>query len=192
MQTSFRSRLQVAQESARIIVEEGVSDYHAAKQKAVARLHMNYAAVLPSNHEIDQALTEYHKIYRASEQRAYIDFLRSVALKAMRYLDVFSPRLVGAVLDGNAGKFSSITLHLFPESPEDVMISLMRSGIPFAEASHEVIDSRGNKDTFPAFNFIFDETPIELKIFSPSNLRQTPKTLRRASIASIEALIQNK
>lgn len=191
MRTSYRSRLQIAQESARIIAEEGINDYHAAKQKAAAKLHISCSVVLPSNEEIDQALTEYHKIYRASEQQYYINFLRTVSLDAMRFFEAFSPRLVGGALDGNAGQFSPITLHLFPESPEDIMLSLMQYNIPFTESSHEVVDSKGKKHFFPAFNFLFQETPIELKLFSPSNLRQTTKTLHHASIDTIKALIQD-
>ena len=47
-----RARQVLAQEAARIIVEQGIEDYHVAKIKAAARLGMSERGSLPGNTEI--------------------------------------------------------------------------------------------------------------------------------------------
>ena len=45
----------VVHEAARIICEDGLSDYRLAKQKAVERLGLGFGTPLPSNAEIGRA-----------------------------------------------------------------------------------------------------------------------------------------
>ncbi len=52
-------RYHLSQEAARIMAEEGVRDYHAAKCKAAVRLNQAEARNLPSNREVEDALRYY-------------------------------------------------------------------------------------------------------------------------------------
>jgi hypothetical protein len=190
-------RQRIAQECARIITEEGLTDYMAAKQKAVQRLRLQWNGSMPRNEEIDDALAEYHRLYRPAVQSLHIKRLRTVAVDLMQFLHNFSPRLVGTVLNGNAGPFCPITLHLFAQAPEDVLITLMDGQIPFTEQSHESL-SRNRSATahYPAVHFIFAGTNIILKLFPLDLLHSIPKKngkeIASAALPAVRSLIDER
>ena len=74
---SERARLMVAQEAARIIVNQGIRDYGLAKKKAADRLGLNARGALPGNAEIEEAVGEYLQIFAGE---AHSDLLRSMRL----------------------------------------------------------------------------------------------------------------
>jgi hypothetical protein len=95
---SIRERQVVAQEAARIIVNQGVRDYRVAKQKAVERLGLNSRGALPGNAEIEAAVVDHLQIFGGDEHSNLLRLMRTAALSAMELLIEFSPRLVGPVL----------------------------------------------------------------------------------------------
>ena len=113
-----RARRVVAQEAARIIVEQGVQDYRLAKTKAAERLGMSDRGSLPRNGEIEEAVAEHLQLFRHDTHSPLLQSLRSAALSAMQMLSPFTPRLVGLVLAGTAGEHSAVNLHLFSDSAE--------------------------------------------------------------------------
>lgn len=189
-------RERIAQECARIIAEEGMTDYMTAKQKAVQRLRLQWNGPLPRNEEIDDALAEYNRLYRPAIQALHIQRLRAVAVDLMQFLHGFSPRLVGAVLNGNAGPFCPITLHLFAPAPEDVLITLMDGQIPFTEQSHEIVSHNGSVTHYPAVHFIFTDTNIILKLFPLELLHFMPKKngkeIASAPLPAVRSLIDER
>lgn len=194
MHVRDKLKSRIAQEAARIIVEEGIHDYFPAKQKAAARLGVASTHNLPRNEEIDQALDEYHRIYRAGVQPGHIVRLRKLALEAMRFLKAFSPRLVGGVLEGYAGEFSPITLHLFPEAPEDVMRVLLDGRIPFSQASGSLPGSANRMVDYPALSFLVDGVEVQL-VLLPMALKQQrlvrkERGLARGDLDAVEALVR--
>ena len=54
--------------------------------------------------------------------------MREVALKVMRSLESFHPRLVGPVLEGTADEHARISLHVFNDPPDAVVIHLLDKG----------------------------------------------------------------
>ena len=101
---SDRARLLLAQEAARIIVDQGIEDYRLAKTKAAERLGLSDRGSLPRNGEIEQALAEHLQLFRHEAQATLLRSMRVAALAAMRLLAPFKPRLVGPVLAGTAGE----------------------------------------------------------------------------------------
>jgi len=162
-----RIRLRIAQEAARMMAEEGIHNHWAARRKAAVRLGVETTRNLPRAEEIDAALIDYHKLYRPSAQALHIARLRKLAIEAMRFLEAFSPLLVGAVWEGSAGKFSPVTLHLFPNAPEDVIRKLLDARIPLEEKSHVVAVGVERPTGYPALVFYVDDTPMELLLFPP-------------------------
>ncbi len=188
MRAKDRVRLLIAQEAARIMAEEGVHDRLPAKQKAAARLGVADARQLPRNEEIDQALEEYHRLYRSAVQRRHIAHLRRLALEAMGFFKDFSPRLVGGVLEGSAGEFSPITLHLFPDSPEDAMRKLMDGGIPFTEKTAALFSSPNRAaSAYPALCFWVDGVEVEL-VLLPQELKLRARKDRNSPKGDTEAV----
>lgn len=190
MELPNRNRIRIAQLSARIILEEGVNDYTIAKRKAAQRLRLDWEE-MPDNQTIEAALHEYHRIFRFQRQPAFIRSLREIALEAMEFLAEFSPRLVGAVLEGTAGEYSPITLHLFPDTPETVVLKLVEAKIPYKEKPPVTPDELGNYDArIPVLSFYFREHPTEALLYPHRALRQAPKHgARRASIKAVRCLL---
>ncbi len=58
-----RARKMLAQEAARIIVEQGIQDYRVAKKKAAERLGMTGRGSLPGNPEIEHAVSEHLRLF---------------------------------------------------------------------------------------------------------------------------------
>lgn len=194
MNARNKLRWRIAQEAARLIAEEGYHQYGLAKQKAAARLGVDSSRNLPGNEEIDQALEEHHRLYRAHIQPRHINRLRELALEAMRFLQAFSPRLVGGVLEGSAGEFSPITLHLFPDTAEEVMAKLMDGRIPFREKTVSLAMGPTSTD-YPALYFFVDGVEIVLILLPVALMQQRPANARRArksprgDLEDVEAMV---
>ena len=58
-----RARRMLAQEAARIIVEQGIQDFRVAKNKAAERLGLKDRGSLPGNSEIQQAVGEHLQLF---------------------------------------------------------------------------------------------------------------------------------
>ncbi|MCA1791829.1 MAG: hypothetical protein LC667_18860, partial [Thioalkalivibrio sp.] len=72
-----RTRQRLAEEAARIILEEGVRDYGQAKRKAADHLGITGRPELPTNTEIETALLERNRLFADPEsRREYVDRLR--------------------------------------------------------------------------------------------------------------------
>ncbi len=185
----------VAQESARIMVEEGVQDFRSAKRKAAIRLAVADKAVLPDNAEIEQALLDYQRLFHANRQARCLRGLRETAVEAMRFLARFRPRLVGPVLSGATGPHADIHLHLFADTPTDVLLFLMEHRIPFDTTEHRVKLGNGDPACLPAFRLDADGSHIDLTIFAPLAEREAPRSpvdgrpMRRAGLAEVQALL---
>ena len=113
---SNQIRERIAKEAARMMCEAGINDFQLAKRKALQRLRINEQRNLPSNEEIEFAVGEYQRLFRADSQPRRLAELRRAAVRAMRFLSRFQPRLVGAVLSGTADEHSDVCLHLFAET----------------------------------------------------------------------------
>jgi len=190
-------RRALAQEAARIMAEHGIRDFLVAKRKAAERLGVvDGAAMLPKNREIESALAEYQRLFGGETHLVALHAQRRAALSAMRYLQEFEPRLVGAVLSGTATEHSEVQLHLFAEPAESVSLKLLDEGIP-----HEVTERRVKLNpervrAFPGVRFQMDNQPIEATVFPTDGIRQAPvspvdgRPMRRANAFEVEALLQ--
>ncbi|QQS54645.1 MAG: hypothetical protein IPM89_01950 [Candidatus Competibacteraceae bacterium] len=190
-----RLKILMAQESARIMVEEGVQDFRSAKRKAAIRLAVTDKAALPDNAEIEQALLDYQRLFHADRQALRLRGLRETAVEIMRFLGRFRPRLVGPVLSGATGPHVDIHLHLFADTPTDVLLFLMEHHIPFDTTEHRIKLGNGDPVCLPAFRLDADGSCIDLTIFAPLAEREAPRSpvdgrpMRRASLAEVQALL---
>lgn len=177
------------------MAEEGVTDYLPAKNKAAARLGIANARNLPRNEEVDQALKEYHRLYRAETQPLYVTHLRKLAVEAMRFLKEFSPRLIGGALDGSAGKYSPIILHVYPETPEDIIKKLAEARIPFEEKSFSFNLGPKRGVAYPALEFLVDGIRLELVMLPPElkgqRINRREKAIPGAPLREVEKLIDD-
>ena len=192
-------RRALAQEAARIMAEHGIRDFLVAKRKAAERLGVtDGSAVLPKNTEIETALAEYQRLFGGESHAETLHAQRLAALHAMRYLNEFEPRLVGAVLSGTATEHSDIQLHLFADYAESVTIKLVDERI-----AHEVTEKRVKMNServlaCPGVRFEIDGQAIEATVFPTDGIRQSPvspvdgKPMRRANAFEVEALLDEQ
>lgn len=191
-------RAEVAAEAARILATEGQHNYHAAKRKAAERIGASDRAALPSNLEVMDALSTYQALYGGPAHRENIDTLRRIATRAMRTLERFQPRLVGAVLDGTANAHSRVALHVFADSVESVVLYFLENTVPFFQEQRQIRWFNGEHRTMPLIVFELDGEEIELTVFDPVHLRQSPpspidgKPQRRAGLAEVEYLLAER
>ncbi len=187
-------REHIAREAARIIVEGGIRDYQMAKRKAVERLRVQPAGQLPANDEIERAVLEYQRLFRADSQPRRLSELRRIAVDAMRFLAQFEPCLVGPVLSGTADQHSEVCLHLFSEPAEVVGLFLMENAIPFELGERRLRLAADEYQRFPSYRFVADDAPIELIVFHVDARRQSPlspvdgRPMARATLPKVEEL----
>lgn len=129
-----RTRASICSTAARLIAEDGVSDYAQAKRKALRHLGLPENTALPTNSEVDAALRTWQSVFQGDEHTAIIDHLRRKAIELMAIFQNFRPYLTGSVLEGTAGRYSEIDLQLFADSAKEVEIFLLSRGMPYAHA----------------------------------------------------------
>ena len=188
-------RARIAQEAARLVAEEGVQDYYAAKRKAAQHLGAPDTRNMPRNSEIEAALEEYQRLFRGEQQVGHLQTLREGAVQAMRFLTEFNPRLVGSVLSGTAGQHADINLHLFADTPEDVSLFLMETHIPFQASHKRMRVSREEWQEFPSYEFLAGDHAVNLVVFPREGRREVPrspvdgKPMHRAGLEEVENLL---
>ena len=190
-----RSRQVVAQEAARIIVNQGIRDYGLAKKKAAERLGLTNRGSLPGNVEIERAVAEHHQLFGGDGHAAMLRALRLAALSAMEVLDDFSPRLVGPVLNGTADENSAVNLHVFADAAELVADRLDARGLTWRAYERRLKYRRDRPETCAGFEFRGESGPVQATVFPVDGIRQAPlspidgRPMDRADAARVRALI---
>lgn len=182
----------VAQQAARMMAEEGISDYAFAKKKAARQLGMEDVHCLPGNAEIESELRLHQEIFHGEEHSTFLRQLRLDALATMQLLNRFNPHLTGAVLDGTAGRHAETDVHLFADSDKEVEIFLLNHQIPYAtgERSHHF---GGERRKIPVLTLEGPSGPIRLSIFAPDEMRSQSRnsdgSAARARPDALQALL---
>ncbi|HEX5961696.1 MAG TPA: hypothetical protein VFY97_10690 [Rhodanobacteraceae bacterium] len=188
-------RRRVALEAARLISEHGIRDFQLAKRKAARHVGVSEEGYLPRNREIEQALREHQRLFRAGEQARALQARREAARDAMHFLARFEPRLVGAVLDGTADAHSPVSLHVFDDSLERVTGFLRDHGIAFDTRTRTFRLDRLRNAEYPVLLFNAGGLPVDVSVFPHDALRQAPigrideRPQQRASLAALDALL---
>lgn len=190
-----RSRKVLAQEAARIIVEQGIGNYRVAKIKAAERMGMTERGSLPGNTEIERAVSEHLKLFGRESHLDLLRILREAALSAMELLSPFTPRLVGPVLHGTAAENSAVNLHVFSDSAELVALRLQESSVQYRLYERRLKSRRDQAESFSGFRFTQNESSIEATVFPVDGMRQAPispvdgKPMRRADRQAVLDLL---
>lgn len=190
-------RQMVAQIAARMMMEDGISDFAIAKKKAGRQLGLVENSTLPTNAEIEDEIRLYNQLY-AEDQPESLRQLRQDARLTMEMLAKFNPHLTGAVLDGTAGKYAETHIHLFADSAKEVEIFLLNQQIPYQtqERAFRVSDKRSqDRLKVPVFVLEGPNGRIKLSIFEYQDIRQLPRSpshggaMDRVDLAGLDALL---
>ena len=189
-------RSEIAYLAARLIAEDGVTDFAAAKQKAARQLGVTDQASLPDNAEVDAALKSHQALFQRDSQPLECRALRQIAIEVMRGLDRFSPWLVGAVLTGSANRFSPIELEIVADDAKQLEMFFFNIGMPFDIRIKRASQARrGDLLTdISIYEISFKEIPILIAFYPNRAVRAAHHpggSLKhtRAQLADVEALL---
>src|SRR6201987_5537781 len=108
-----------ALEASRLMYERIESEYFTAKRKAAKRLCRRGVKPedLPSNAEIREQIQLFARIHEGDNRTENLRDMRLEALRLMRLLRAFRPRLIGSVMTGHVRKGSDIDIHVSTKAP---------------------------------------------------------------------------
>jgi hypothetical protein len=187
-------RMRIAAIAARIMAEDGIEDFSAAKRKAARQLGAGDTQSLPNNDEIEAELRVYQSLYQADEQRERLRYLRAQALRAMEQLVEFKPYLTGPVLTGTAGRYADIDLQVYADSGKELEIFLLNRNIPYGTSESRHF-SGDQARTVSVLYFDWEGTPLRIAVYAPEDERRSVKTspmgraLVRAGLDAVRTLV---
>ena len=193
--TESKLRRQIAFEAAQLMYQRQESEYYRAKMKAAKRICRGWVkpADLPSNAEIRDQVQVLARTFEGDARTDRLMEMRMEALRMMRSLARFRPRLIGSVLTGHIRQGSDIDLHVFAESSAPVAAALDREGIVYDVEKKRV--RKGGEETTYTHIHIQDRYPFELTVYASNKVNYvfkssiTGKAIERVSIAELEQFL---
>jgi hypothetical protein len=198
MAADSKLRQAIALEAARLMYERIDSEYYTAKRKAAKRLCRRGVKPedLPSNSEIRDQIQLFARIHEGDRRTRHLKEMRLEALRLMRLLRAFRPRLIGSVMTGHVRKGSDIDIHLFTDNPTLITTTLENEGFQF-DVERKHIVKHDEALTFTHIH-VHDRFNFEMTVY-PENkahyvLRSsiTGKAIERAPIRELEELIERE
>jgi hypothetical protein len=190
--SNVKLRQAIALEAARLMYERVESEYFTAKRKAAKRLCRWGVKPedLPSNAEIREQIQVFARIHEGDQRTRHLRDMRLEALRMMRLLRPFRPRLIGSVMTGHVRKGSDIDLHVFCDSPALVADLLQQQGCQYDLERKQVV-KHGEARVFTHIH-VYDRFNFELTVYPEDKAHYvfkssiTGKAIERASIAELE------
>src|SRR5436190_17570894 len=188
-------RYAIAFEAARLMYQRAESEYYTAKRKAAKRLcrHSPKPEDLPSNAEIRDLTQTSARLHEGDRRTVHLRAMRLDALKLMRRLRLFKPRLIGSVMTGHVRQGSDIDIHVFSDSAGLITGVLENEGYQFDVERKQVV----KHDEARVFTHIHihDRFNFELTVYPEDKAHYvfkssiTGKAIERASIRELEELL---
>src|SRR5262245_32192629 len=191
-------RQAIALEAARLMYERTETEYFTAKRKAAKRLCRGSLKPedLPSNAEIRDQIQLFARLHEGDKRTKHLREMRVEALRMMRILRPFRPRLIGSVMTGHVRKGSDVDLHVFSDSPGLVTDLLEQAGCQYDLERKQVV-KHGESRVFTHVH-VHDRFNFELTIYPEDKAHYvfkssiTGKAIERASIAELEAFLSKE
>jgi predicted nucleotidyltransferase len=188
-------RQAIALEAARLMYERTESEYFTAKRKAANRLCRRGVkpSDLPSNAEIREQIQLFARIHEGDQRTENLRDMRLEALRLMRVVRVFRPRLIGSVMTGHIRKGSDIDIHVFCDSPGLLTDLLEQEGFQYDLERKQVV--KHNEARVFTHIHIVDRFNYELTVYAEDKAHYvfrssiTGKAIERASIRELEELL---
>ena len=187
-------RSRIAHLAAKLMVEDGIEDFAAAKRKAARQAGVPDTRQLPTNEEIEAALKTYQALYAGDTHRQHLRALREQSLTIMRDLEGFNPYLSGSVLTGNAGKYADINLQLYTDNSKGVEMYLIENRVGYRAGQCRLYVGDELR-TVPTYTLEDHGVEVQLIVLAHDDVRApvrtTPegKSLERVRAAAVQALL---
>lgn len=191
-------RRQIAWEAARLMYDRRESEYYRAKMKAARRICKGWVKPLdlPSNAEIRDEIQTLARLHEGSRRVDDLREMRLEALRMMRTLKRFRPRLIGSVMTGHIRKGSDIDLHVFADSLDGITAALDAEGFVY-DVERKRVRKHGEERVFTHIH-VRDRFRFELTVYPANKVHYvfrssvTGKAMERASLAELEQLLQRE
>lgn len=195
LRRTSKLRRQICLEAARMMYHRQESEYYRAKQKAARQICKDWIkpSDLPSNAEIRDEILTLARLYEGSSRDDRLLQMRLVALRIMRILDRFRPKLIGSVLTGHVRQGSDIDIHVFSDSIESIAMRLDEMML-FYEIERKQVRKQGESRVYHHIH-LRDQYPVELTVYPASMIGHsftssiTGKAIERASSAELLQLL---
>lgn len=221
----LRIRKQIAFLAAQLMYSRQETEYFTAKRKAAKQLGVEYRfrpADLPSNAEIRDQIQAMARMLEGEKRLDRLQDMRIEALRMMRKLARFRPRLIGSVWTGHVRQGSDIDLHLFSDSVAIVTDTLDEFGLKYTVEHKRIVkkpprrhrgasaatvsmpsspmsqqSSHSDERIFTHIH-IEDRFAFELTLYPEDKVHYvfkssiTGKAIERASIAELEAFLKSE
>jgi hypothetical protein len=192
---SLASAAELIDEAARLICDEGYADYRMARHKAAERLGLGRTGNLPDNRQIEAAVIDRQALFGGPAYHARLKSMRTTALRAMKLLAAYEPRLAGSVVSGAIGDGHRVQIHLVADHAEAVEIMLHDRQIPFEQDERVYRLADGREVEIPLLRFEADDIGVDLAVFDHGAIRNPPlsqvdgKPARRLTPEQLRPLI---
>jgi len=184
----------IVEEAARLVCEEQLIDYRAAKLKALDRLGLPARTPLPDNASVHAAVLDYLRLFGGDEYRQRLRAVRRIAPRLMRLLADFTPRMVGATVNGALTAAHRLQLHAFADQAELLDVFLMDQQLDFDAGERRFRYASGQEEAVPVSSFDYAGIGVDVAVFGYDDLRRLPlsahdgRPYQRLDLAAAEQL----
>lgn len=194
-----RVRRQITLRAAQLMYERLETEYFTAKRKAARELGLDprfRPRDLPSNAEIRDEIQKLAELHEGDRRRDRLREMRLDALRLMRKLARFEPRLIGSVWTGHIRKGSDIDLHVFTNSLSALTGALDDHRVPY-EVERKRVVKHGEERTFTHIH-VRDRHEVELTVYPEDKIGYafkssiTGRAMEKATIATLERLLREE
>lgn len=195
----IRIRRQIALLAARLMYSREYTEYFTAKRKAAQSLGLDCRyrpRDLPSNAEIRDQIQALANLYEGEKRTERLREMRLEALRMMRLLAGFRPRLIGSVLTGHIRQGSDIDLHVFTDHLSAITTLLDEEHLQYT-IEHKRVVKFGEERMYTHVH-LADRFSFELTVYGEDKVNYhfkssiTGRAIERASIAELEELLRRE
>lgn len=194
-----RVRQAIARQAAQLMYRREESEYFTAKRKAARAMgidHRYRPKDLPSNAEIREQIGVLADLYEGEKRREKLNAMRIDALRLMRKLEPWRPRLIGSVLTGHVREGSDIDIHVFADTLAPITAVLDEEGLEYTVERKRIV--KHNEERVFTHVHVKDRFEYELTVYAsdkanyPFKSSITGKTIERADIRELEELLRHE
>jgi hypothetical protein len=180
---AFQNRTLIADLAARLMAEHGIRDYALAKRKAARQLGLPEGQGLPSNEEVDNALSERQSLFEPEELAERLAVLRRQALEVMRVFARFEPFLTGGVASGVVAEHSAVELEIIADASKEFEQFLVNREIEYK------VQDRGGRMAYLVYS---EPEDVMVRLIAGEGHRMSGSGRPRMNLSQLEKLLDGK
>lgn len=196
--TDPRLRRAITVEAARLMYSRNQTEYYRAKLKAAQRLCKGWVKPndLPTNAEIRDEIQRLANLFEGDSRFDRLRDMRIEALRVMRLLSRFRPKIIGSTFTGHVRNGSDIDIHIFAATTDPVTACLDGEGFDY-DVERKKVRKHGEERIFTHIH-VRDRFPMELTMYSPDKATFvfkssiTGKAIERATLPEFEIFMRQQ